>query len=225
MKRALRSLLPVLALSLGALTAVAAGASAQDSATPTALPVDPALCTTEPISTDHAAMLLATPVPGPELALTDHGVVALPTGSPADEATVAAVGDVLSQLWACNNARNKGAVFALFTDQALQETIGFTGGASWDAADLRAEVAAALTPGEPRPQEEWASIDTLVSVTSYSDGQVGVLVLNTDPTVADGDQVLDYFRFVSDGSDGYKVSQVILDPYDLTAGYGFEKAA
>jgi hypothetical protein len=215
-----------LALALGVLVVAAATVGAQATPTPAeSIAVDPALCTTEPISTDHAAMLLATPVPTPELPLTDHGVVALPTGSPADDATVAAVGDVLTQFWACNNARNKAAVFALFTDRALQETVGFTGGASWDAADLRAEVAAALTPGEPRPQEEWATIDALVSVTTYSDGQVGVLVLNTDPAVADGDQVLDYFRFEPDSAGGFRVSQVILDPYDLSASYGFEKGA
>jgi hypothetical protein len=222
MKRSLRSL----ALALGMLAVVAANVSAQATPTPAAsTAVDPALCTAEPISTDHAAMLLATPVPSPEPPLTDHGVVALAAGSAADEATVAAVGEVLTQIWACNNARNRAAVFGLFTDQALQETIGFTDGASWDEADLRAEVAAALTPGEPRPQEEWATIDAIVSVTVYEDAQVGVLVLNTDPAVADGDQVLDYFRFAPDAAGAYKVSQVILDPYDLTAGYGFEKAA
>ena len=92
----------------------------------------------------------------------------------------------------------------------------------WDGI---AEVTAALTPGEPRPPEEWATIDAIVSVTTYPDGQVGALVLNTDPAVAGGDQVLDYFRFEPVADGGYKVSQVILDPYDMTAGYGFEKAA
>ena len=111
-----------------------------------------------------------------------------------------------------------------FTDQAIQETVGFTEGASWDEAGLRAGVAAALTPGEPRSPEEWATIDAIVSVTTYEDGQVGVLFLNSDPFVVDGDQVLDYFRFVPvDGS--YMASGVVLDPYDLTAGYGFEKSA
>ncbi len=222
MKRTLRSL----ALAIGLLTVAASNAGAQSTPTPTdSIEVDPALCAAEPISTDHAAALLATPVPVPDQTLTENGLVALPTGSPADDATVAAISDVLTQLWACNNAQNKAAVFGLFTDQALQETIGFTGGASWDEADLRAEVASALTPGEPRPQEEWATIDAIVSVTSYPDGQVGVLVLNTDPAVAEGDQVLDYFRFEPDTDGGTKVSQVILDPYDLTADYGFEKSA
>jgi hypothetical protein len=212
-------------MALALVTVVTAHAAAQSTPTPTeSIAVDPALCSTEPVSTDHAAALLATPVPSPDLPLTDQGIVALPAGAPADDATVVAIGDVLSQLWACNNARNKAAVFGLFTDQALQETVGVTDGSTWDAADLRADVAAALTPGEPRPPEEWATIDAIVSVTVDSDGQVGVLLLNTDPAVAEGDQVLDYFRFTStDG--GYRVSRVILDPFDLTAGYGFEKTA
>ena len=83
-------------------------------------------------------------------------------------------------------------------------------------------MAAALTPGEPRTQEEWATVDALVSITEYEDGQIGVLVLNSDPFVSDGDQVLDYFQFVeTDGE--WKVSGVVLDPFDMTSQYGFEK--
>lgn len=208
------------------MTLPAFSAMAQD-ATPVAavtISVDPANCTTELISTDHMASLLATPVAQPELPLDSTGVVALPTGAPADDAQLAAVSATISTLWSCNNARNKAAVYAQFTDQAIQETIGFTEGSSWDSADLRADVAAALTPGEPRTEDEWATVNSIVSATGYADGQVGVLVLNTDPLVADGDQVLDYFRFVIE--DGVaKVSGVILDPFDLTAGYGFEKAS
>jgi len=197
---------------------------AQD-ATPVSMsPYDPANCATEPISTDHMASLLETPVSQPVQPTDASGVVALPTGGPVSETDQALVVDTLEQLWACNNARNKAAVYALFTDQAIQETIGFTDGSSWDAADLRADVAAALTPGEPRSEEEWATVNSIVSATTYDDGQIGVLILNTDPLVADGDQVLDYFRFII--MDGVaKVSQVVLDPYDLTSGYGFEKSS
>jgi len=198
--------------------------AAQDATPVAAISVDPANCTTDPVSTDHMSMLMATPVAQPDLPVTDGGIVALPAGAPAGEAELTAVTSTIEQLWACNNARNKAAVYALFTDQAIQETIGFTEGASWDAADLRADVAAALTPGEPRAAEEWATIDAIVSATTYDDGQVGVLILNSDPLVADGDQVLDYFRFVLE--DGVaKVSGVVLDPYDLTSGYGFEKSS
>jgi len=198
--------------------------AAQD-ATPAAMSsYDPANCTTAPVSTDDMAVLMATPVAQPELPVAEGGIVALPVGVPASDAELAAVMSTIDQLWSCNNARNKAAVYALFTDQAIQETIGFTEGASWDSADLRADVAAALTPGEPRAEDEWSTINAIVSATTYDDGQVGVLILNTDPLVADGDQVMDYFRFVI--VDGVaKVSGVVLDPYDLSDGYGFEKAA
>jgi hypothetical protein len=215
-------------LLVALLAGVAGGAAAQDGATLApyafAAPFTPApdLCATERISTDVVAELVATPVAVPALATSDNGIVALPGGVPADEAATAAVLDILTQLWACNNASDSAAVLALFTEQAIQETAGNTEGASWDLAELRADVAAALTPGDPRPAEEWASIDGIVSILAESDGRIGVLVLNSDPLVAEGDQVLDYFAFSTEG-DGAKVAQIILDPFDLTAGYGFEK--
>ncbi len=215
------------AVALVSLVALPLSGVLAQEATPivvTDLSVDPANCTTEPISTDHAAQLLSTPVAQPELPLTDAGIVALPSGVPSTEAELAPVLVTLEQLWACNNARDKARVYANFTDQAIQETIGFTEGSSWDQADLRADVAAALTPGDPRTPEEWATVNAIVSATTYEDGQIGVLILNTDPFVANGAEVQDYFRFVIE--DGVaKVSGVVLDPYDLTPVYGFNKAA
>jgi hypothetical protein len=225
-KRSFRSVWGALSvLGLAVLLALpAANVLAQDATPVAASAYDPANCTTEPISVDHAAMLLATPVAAPELPVTDEGVVALPTGVPTSEEEMAVVSATLEQLWACNNARNKGAVYALFTDHAVQESVGFTEGSSWDTAELEAAVALSLVPGEPRAPDEWATIDAIVSATTYDDGQVGVVIVNTDPLVANGQQVQDYFRFVIE--DGVaKVSGVILDPFDLTPGYGFEKAA
>jgi hypothetical protein len=201
-----------------------AGSLAQDATPVTANPYDPANCTTAPISVDHAAMLMATPVAAPEPALSEDGLVALPAGVPATEEQMTAINATIEQLWACNNGRNKGAVYALFTDQAIQESIGFTEGSSWDIAELEAAVALKLVPGDPRTPDEWATVDAIVSATAYDDGQVGVLIVNTDPLVANGQQVQDYFKFVIE--DGVaKVSGVILDPYDLTPDYGFEKAS
>jgi hypothetical protein len=184
----------------------------------------PDLCTASPISTDLAAELVATPVATPEPLLTEHGIVALPDGQPADETTSASVVAVLTQFWACNNASNPAVMLGLFTEQGLQETIGTSESTFVDPAELRADVAAALTPGEPRPEEEWASIDAIVAVLQQDDGQVGALVLNTDPNVAEGAQVLDYFALAAVDS-GFQIVRVILDPFDLTDGYGFEKAA
>lgn len=208
---------------MGTLAMPAAQTLAQDATPVAVLSFDPANCTTTPISVDHAAMLLATPVAEPELPVAADGLVALPAGVPATEEQMTAIDATIEQLWSCNNARDKGAVYALFTDQAIQESIGFTEGSSWDIAELEAAVALKLVPGEPRTPEEWATVDAIVSATAYDDGQAGVLIVNTDPFVANGQQVQDYFRFVLE--DGVaKVSGVILDPYDLTPGYGFEKA-
>jgi len=224
----------VLAAAMGmciAITALSGGvasltpqASAQ-SATPVAgVNVDPGNCMTEPISTDDASALLATPVASPELPMTGNGIVALPAGDPADAQTATDVEAVVSQLWSCNNARDKARVLGLFTDQAIQESFGSAEGSTWDLAALRADVAAALTPGDPRSEDEWATVDDLVSVTVLENGQIGVLILNSDPFVLDGDQVLDYFQFEqSEGT--YLVSSFVLDPFDLTPEYGFEKNA
>ncbi len=212
-------------VGLAALLALPAAAAVAQDATPVvSIATDPANCTTEPISVDYAGMVLSTPVAAPELPVTSEGIVELPTGVPASEEEMAPVLATIEQLWACNNARDKGAVYALFTDQAIQESVGLSEGSSWDTAELEAAIALALVPEEPRAPEEWATVDAIVSSTTYDDGEVGVLIVNTDPLVANGQQVQDYFRFVIE--DGVaRVSQVILDPYDLTPDYGFEKSS
>jgi hypothetical protein len=181
------------------------------------------LCTTAPISTDVAASILATPTPLRELPLTDNGIVALPGGTVADDATTSGILTTLTQIWACNNAQNSAALLTLFSTEGLQETLGVSDGSSWNLEQIRAAVAAGLTPEEPRPAEEYASIDAVVSILAQPDGAFGVLVLNTDPNVAEGDQVLDYFAFTSADGATFLISSVILDPFDLTPGYGFEK--
>jgi hypothetical protein len=208
--------------------------SAQDAATPEPAPTSlipyafegpfapsPELCTVTPISTDLAASLLATPVAIVEPPTTSHGTVVIPAGTPADSDTTTAILDVLTKLWACNNASNRGAILGLFTNDAIQSTFGFTEATQWDLAELRANVAAALTPGEPRAEDEWASIDGIASVLQLPDGRIGVLVLNTDPGVANGHPVLDYFVFVLQDN-SYRLDEIILDPFDLTPDYGWD---
>ena len=210
-----------------------ANVSAQDASTPQAVPSSiepysfdgpfapsPNLCTVTPISTDVAASLLATPVAAVEPQLTSHGIVAIPGGTPAYVDTATAITDVLTKLWACNNASNLGAMLGLFTDEAVQSTFGFTDDTEWDLAELRSNVAAALTSGEPRTEDERSSIDGIASVLQQQDGRIGALVLNTDPGVANGHPVLDYFAFVLQ-DEGWKLDEIVLDPFDLTPEYGF----
>jgi hypothetical protein len=212
-------------------------ASAQDAGSPTAnvstlqpytfagpFSPSPDQCATEPISTDVTANLLATPVAKEAPEVTTGGTIAIPSGSPADVDSTTAVLDVLTQLWACNNARDLAAVLGNMTDKAIQATFGSSEASSWNFSDLRSDVAAALTPGEPRTTDELASIDGITSVLQHDDDRIGVLVLNSDPLVADGQTVLDYFAFELADS-GYKVDEIILDPFDLTPGYGFEASA
>ena len=182
------------------------------------------LCTIAPMSTDAVANLLATPTPLFEPPLNANGTVALPGGVPADDAATAGVLAALTQLWACNNAGNPASMIAVFSPAGLQQMLGVTADSTWSLEAIRAEVAAALTPSEPRPAGELASIDAIISVLAQPDGSIGVLVLNSDPRVADGDQVLDYFAFTTTDGTTYQLSTVILDPFDLTSGYGFDKA-
>ena len=131
--------------------------------------------------------------------------------------------ETLTQLWACNNAQNTGSLAAIFSPAGLQQTLGVTEDSTLSLEAIRAKVAAKLTPEDPRAEADWASIDAVVSVLAQPDGSIGVLVLNSDPLVSEGDQVLDYFAFTTDGTT-YQLSTVILDPFDLTPDYGFEKA-
>lgn len=183
----------------------------------------PELCTITPLSTDEAAATLATPSPLPEWPITDGGIIALPSGTPADQATVDGVLASITQFWACNNAQNMAALLAVFSDEGLQMTLGVTEESAYSYEEIRAAVAAEMTPSDPRPEEEWASIDAVISVLSEADGSVGVLILNSDPNVNEGDQVLDYFNFVQ-GDAGWQLSRVILDPFDLADDYGYDWA-
>ena len=183
----------------------------------------PDLCTIAPMSTDDVANVLATPTPLFSPSVTANGIVALPGGTVADDAATTGVLATLTQLWACNNAQNSASMLALFSTAGLQQTLGVTDDSTWSLEAIRAKVAAELTPEDPRPEADWASIDAVFSVLAQPDGSIGVLVLNSDPLVSDGDQVLDYFAFTTDGTT-YQLSTVILDPFDLTPDYGFEKA-
>jgi hypothetical protein len=184
----------------------------------------PDLCTIAPMSTDDVANLLATPTPLFSPPVTENGIVALPGGTVADEAATAGVLETLTQLWACNNAQNTGSIAALFSPAGLQQTLGVTEDSTMSLEAIRAKVAAKLTPEEPRAEADWASIDAVVSVLAQPDGSIGVLVLNSDPLVSEGDQVLDYFAFTTEDGSTYQLSTIILDPFDLTPDYGFEKA-
>jgi hypothetical protein len=230
-----------LALVLG--MGAAAGVAAQDRATPEASPVAVAedltlpvslvpwvvtdmmipaaeQCTVEALSTDAVADSLIEIEPRDDAALTDNLLVTIEAQGPADQATIDGVLATLTQFWACNNAGNRAAMVAVFTPQGISDLYGID--LSLAEADLRAAVATALTESEPRPAEETSGIDGIISIVALEDGRTAALVLNTDPRIAGGDQVLDLIIFVDENGQ-YMIDSFIGDPFDQTPGYGVEK--
>lgn len=184
----------------------------------------PDLCLAKPLSSEQIASTLATPTPLNTPAVTSAGIAVLPSGSPADPVVADAVLNTLTQLWACNNANMTASTLALFTTDGMQRVFGVTESSGSTVLDIQANVDQMLADaGTPRPENDRASIDAVFGLVQHEDGSVGVLVLNSDASVAGGDQVLDYFEFVPQNG-LYLVSNIILDPFDLTPGYGFEKA-
>ena len=153
--------------------------------------------------------------------MTDNGLIAIPAVGPADQPAITGVLTTLTQFWACNNAGNRPALVSVFTPQGIADLYGFD--LELEDAELRALVAAALTPGEPRPEEEVSGIDGITSIVLLEDGRIAALVVNTDPRIAGGDQVTDLVIFVQqDGA--YLIDEFIGDPFDQTPGYGHEIA-
>ena len=178
-------------------------------------------CTVPAASTDATADALAVLEPREAPALTDNGLVAIPAVGPADEASMNGVLQTLTQFWACNNAGNRPAMVSVFTPQGIADLYGFD--LSADEATLRAQVAASLTPSEPRSEEEISGVDGVISVVLLDDGRVAALVLNTDPRIAGGDQVTDLI-ILTEENGSYLIDQFIGDPFDQEPGYGFEKS-
>jgi hypothetical protein len=177
-------------------------------------------CTVDPIDINQVATSLATPIPVPASNLTAHNIEAMDVTGLADAATVDGVIDTLTLFWACTNAGNRPAVASLMTPSAISEFYGID--LSLTGTDLDDAVAAALADSGDRPDTEWASIDGVITIQYLGDGRTGALVLNTDPYVLDGDQVLDLFIFVNLNGI-FQVDSVVFDPFDLSPGYGYEK--
>lgn len=177
-------------------------------------------CTAEPASTDDVADTLIAAEPRGEPELTDNLLVEIAATGPPAQGVIDGVLATLTQFWACNNAGNRPAMVAVFTAQGIADLYGID--LELDDAELRAVVAASLTPGEPRPVEELSGIDGIVSIVMLDDGRVAALVVNTDPRVAGGAQVLDLVIMVNQGG-SYMIDSFIGDPFNLTPGYGFNE--
>jgi len=177
-------------------------------------------CTVDPIDITHLATSLATPIPVRADELTAHDIQALTVTGLADAATVSGVVDTLTLFWACTNAGNRPAVASLMTLGAIAQFYNID--LSLTGTDLDDEIANRLANSGDRAEEDWASIDGVLTIEYLGDGRTGALVLNTDPYVNDGDQVLDLFIFANLNG-VFQVDSVVFDPFDLTPGYGYEK--
>jgi len=177
-------------------------------------------CTVEAVSTDEVADELIAIEPRDPAELTDNLLVAIDAQGPADQATIDGVLATLTQFWACNNAGDRPAMVAVFTPQGIADLYSID--LELPDAELRDVVASALTPGDPRPEEDISGIDGIISIVALADGRTGALVLNTDPRIAGGAQVLDLVIFIEVGGQ-YLIDAFIGDPFDQTPGYGIEK--
>lgn len=177
-------------------------------------------CTADAVDLTKVSTSLATPIPVTSPDITIHDIQTLEYTGLADPTTVAGVLDTLTLFWACTNAGNRPAVASLMTAEGISSFYGID--LSLSGTDLDDAVAAALNNSGDRPAENWASIDGVLSIGYLADGRTAALVLNTDPYVNEGDQVLDLFIFVNLNG-VYQVDSVVFDPFDLTPGYGYEK--
>ncbi len=176
---------------------VSAPAAAQD-ATPSALPItpDPAGCLVEPRTIDDLYTLLGTPVPAPPEARQSMSTpasssteVSLPAGEPADSATATAITATIVEAYACFNAGDYLAAFALYSDDALQR---FT-----EQEPFTEDIAAFfLATPEAFPENFRSSVLAVRDARVLPDGRVGALVDTNDPTAPPEGADVDFVVFV-----------------------------
>lgn len=172
-----RSRSTILVGVLLALALFASPAAAQD-ATPGAgsdrFPIspDPADCTGEPMVADDLLALWYGPdgSPVPVEPYAEVTAVTIELGTPADEATAAAVTDAVIQVFSCFAAGDALRAFSYFTDD-LARVFGPEPGTPREAA------AAFLTMIEPEDDDEAGQILAVTDASVLADGRVGVFVV------------------------------------------------
>ena len=99
----------------------------------------------------------------------------LPSGTPADAATAAAITATARELIACNNAGDFPRVFAFYTDALIRGV--FAGNPA-----LTERLAADLAkPAAPLPAAERTELLAVRGVRVLADGRVGAVVEDRDP--------------------------------------------
>jgi hypothetical protein len=176
-------------------------ATAQDATPSAGLSTDASLCTIEPTTVEALQAAYGTPAPagaGEANSLAESGtpeVDVLPTGTPADEATVAEVTEAIQRQFACNNAGNLLASLAGISQHFISTELG---NAVFDE-DL---VAALEASPVPVPADQQVQLLSIRDVTVYEDGRVGALIDYTIPNNPEGINGLETDLFIFVNQDG-----------------------
>jgi hypothetical protein len=159
---------------------LATAAAAQDATPSTDMSPNPEVCTVEARPVEELQAIYGTPHPagaGEEVSgaeATPVGFV-LPVGTPADDATVAAITAAVEQLTACYNAGNYLAGLSLVTDEFLVSQVGL----SLFDEDFVATMSASPVA---LPEEQQTVLLDVRNVIVLEDGRVAALVDYMSPT-------------------------------------------
>ena len=191
-----RGLLLVMLLAALAVPSIVSARQASPVATPAA--IDPGACTVKPRPTAQMRELIQAGLPpivafmaGTPTARGDATPrAAMGDGEPADEATVAAVTEVVLQWLACTNAGDLPAVAAVLTEQGaatylsiafLPFRAAYEGEMSTPTAEVDPDLLnlflGAIQPRVSLPSEFQGTLFAIESVTQMEDGQVRVVAL------------------------------------------------
>ncbi len=172
-------------LVLLTLLALAPGLAAQEASTPA--PLGAADCTVDPIDPATYSAAIAAATPAPPLPVTATG------GTPADDATVAAVTDTMRQSIACTNAGDLGRLLALIDPSYAPTILGVPNNQVDAAVQAAAETSAVAASSTPLVDDlDGTSLQsTLLSVTDivvlpeeFFHGQVSAVVTIDRPDIS-----------------------------------------
>jgi len=154
----MRTLIGALVLSLLATLAAAPMATAE---TGTPAPLGAADCTVEPIDPATYTAAIAAATPPPPLPGT-------PTGTPADDATVAGVTEAIKQSIACTNAGDLGRLLAVIDPSYAPTILGVPNDQVPAAVEAAAKTSAASGPATPLVDDldSTSLVSNLISVTN-----------------------------------------------------------
>lgn len=158
----MRMLIGALVLALLPTLAVAPSmAAVAPDATPA--PLGAADCTVDPIDPDAYTAAIAAATPPPPLPGT-------PTGTPADDATVAGVTEAIKQSIACTNAGDLGRLLAVIDPSYAPIILGVPNDQVPAAVEAAAKTSAASGPATPLVDDldNTSLVSNLISVTNVT---------------------------------------------------------